>query len=120
MNFAELPLVATPISLVDKNVVSEAIEHCISDNAITDIHLIRESMNGVYLVQTPNGPQVMRVSSPTSSTSPAIEFAHYLLKMGFEVPAPISQTPFRHDEIEITFWEFIETDATRELVLRPI
>lgn len=120
MNFAELPLVATPISLVDKSVVSEAIEHCVSDNAITDLHLIRESMNGVYLAQTPKGPQVMRVSSPTSSTSPAIEFAHYLLNIGFEVPAPMSQVPFRHDEIEITFWEFIETDATRDLDWRHI
>lgn len=120
MNFADLPLVATPISLVNKNIVAEAIEHCVSDIGITNVQLIRESMNAVYLVQTPDGPQIMRVSRPTSSTQPAIEFAQYMLNIGFEVPAPISQVPFRHDEIEITLWELIDTDATRFLDWRHI
>ena len=103
MNFAELPLVATPIALVDQNVVNEAIQKCMVDKNLDNPRLIRESMNAVYLVQSSDGPQIMRVSRPTSSTMAAIEFAHYLARNGFEVPAPLSHAPFRHDEIEITF-----------------
>ena len=115
MNFAELPLVATPIALVDQNVVNEAIQKCMVDKNLDNPRLIRESMNAVYLVQSSDGPQIMRVSRPTSSTMAAIEFAHYLARHGFEVPAPLSQTPFRHDEIEITFWEFINHDPHHDI-----
>jgi Ser/Thr protein kinase RdoA (MazF antagonist) len=120
MNFAELPLVATPIALVDKNVVDEAIQKCMADKNLDNPRLIRESMNAVYLVQSSDGPQIMRVSRPTSSTMAAIEFAHYLARKGFEVPAPLSQAPFRHDEIEITFWEFINHDPHHDVDWRHI
>ena len=120
MNFAELPLVAIPIALVDQNVVDEAIQKCMADKNLHNPRLIRESMNAVYLVQSSDGPQVMRVSRPTSSTMAAIEFAHYLARNGFEVPGPLSQAPFRHDEIEITFWEFINHDAHHNVDWRHI
>jgi Ser/Thr protein kinase RdoA (MazF antagonist) len=110
MQFAELPLVATPISVVDENLVKEGIQRCSAGLKLSDISLIRQSMNGVYRATAPDGPVIMRVSRPTGTTLPAIEFAHYLQNFGFEVPAPISHTPFRHDEIEITLWEFIEPD----------
>ena len=51
MNFAELPLVATPITLVDQNVVDEAIQKCMVYKNLDNPRLIRESMNAVYLVQ---------------------------------------------------------------------
>ncbi len=120
MNFAELPLVAIPIALVDQNVVDEAIQKCMADKNLHNPRLIRESMNAVYLVQSSDGPQVMRVSRPTSSTMAAIEFAHYLARNGFEVPGPLSQAPFRHDEVEITFWEFINHDAHHNVDWRHI
>lgn len=120
MNFAELPLVAIPIALVDQNVVDEAIQKCMADKNLYNPRLIRESMNAVYLVQSSDGPQVMRVSRPTSSTMAAIEFAHYLARNGFEVPAPLSHAPFRHDEIEITFWEFINHDPHHNVDWRHI
>ena len=108
MQFADLPLVASPISVVDQQVIEEGIQHCAADLKLSDIQLIRQSMNAVYKVTTSRGPNIMRVSRPTDTTSPAIVFANYLRRNGFEVPAPISQVPFRHDEIEITLWEFIE------------
>ena len=108
MQFAELPLVASPISVVDQQVIEEGIQQCATDLQLCDISLIRQSMNAVYQATSANGPLIMRVSRPTTSTQPAIEFADYLRRQGFEVPAPISQEPFRHDEIEITLWEFIE------------
>ena len=120
MNFAKLPLVAIPIALVDQNVVDEAIQKCMADKNLHNPRLIRESMNAVYLVQSSDGPQVMRVSRPTSSTMAAIEFAHYLARNGFEVPGPLSQAPFRHDEIEITFWEFINHDPHHNVDWRHI
>jgi len=108
MQFADLPLVASPISVVDENVIDEGILHFASDQKLSDIQLIRRSMNAVYKVMSAHGPLIMRVSRPTGTTEPAIEFAQYLQRNGFEVPAPMSAVPFRHDEIEITLWEFIE------------
>jgi len=108
MRFAELPLVASPISVVDDNVIDEGIQHFAVDQKLSDIQLIRRSMNAVYKVTTPSGPQIMRVSQPTDTTLPAIEFAEFLRRNHFEVPAPMSHAPFRHDEIEITLWEFVE------------
>ena len=99
MQFAELPLVASPISVVDQQVIGEGIQQCATDLQLSDITLIRQSMNAVYQATSANGPLIMRVSRPTTSTQPAIEFADYLRRQGFEVPAPISQVPFRHDEI---------------------
>jgi Ser/Thr protein kinase RdoA (MazF antagonist) len=113
MRFADLPLVASPISVVDDNVVHEGIQHFASDQKLSDIQLIRRSMNAVYKVTSPSGPTIMRVSRPTETTLPAIEFAAFLRGNGFEVPAPVSQVPFRHDEIEITLWEYIEPDLKR-------
>ena len=110
MQFADLPLVASPISVVDENVIDEGILHFASDQKLSDIQLIRRSMNAVYKVRSAHGPLIMRVSRPTGTTGPAIEFAQYLQRNGLEVPAPSSVVPFRHDEIEITLWEFIEPD----------
>ena len=110
MRFAELPLVASPISVVDDNVIDEGIQHFAVDQKLSDIQLIRRSMNAVYKVMTPSGPQIMRVSQPTDTTLPAIEFAEFLRRNHFEVPAPMSHVPFRHDEIEITVWEYVEPD----------
>ena len=113
MRFAELPLVASPISVVDDNVIDEGIQHIAVDQKLSDIQLIRRSMNAVYKVTTPSGPQIMRVSQPTDTTLPAIEFAEFLRRTHFEVPAPMSHVPFRHDEIEITLWEYVEPDLNQ-------
>ena len=83
MQFAELPLVATPISVVDENLVKEGIQRCSAELKLSDITLIRQSMNGVYQATAPDGPVIMRVSRPTGTTLPAIEFAHYLQNHGF-------------------------------------
>ena len=120
MQFAELPLVATPISVVDENLIKEGIQRCSAELKLSDITLIRQSMNGVYQATAPDGPVIMRVSRPTGTTLPAIEFAQYLQHHGFEVPAPVSHTPFRHDEIEITLWEFIEPDTEESVDWRAI
>jgi len=108
MRFAELPLVASPISVVDDYVIEEGIQHFAMDQKLSDIQLIRRSMNAVYKVVSSSGPKIMRVSRPTDTTLPAIEFAKFLRQNHFEVPAPMSHVPFRHDEIEITLWEFVE------------
>ncbi len=113
MQFADLPLVASPISVVEENVIEEGILNFASEQKLSDIQLIRRSMNAVYKVVSPSGPKIMRVSRPTDTTLPAIEFADYLRQKNFEVPAPMSRAPFRHDEIEITLWEFIEPDPKR-------
>ena len=76
MQFADLPLVASPISVVDQQVIEEGIQHCAADLKLSDIQLIRQSMNAVYKVTTSRGPKIMRVSRPTDTTSPAIEFAN--------------------------------------------
>ena len=85
MQFAELPLVASPISVVDQQVIGEGIQQCATDLQLSDITLIRQSMNAVYQATSANGPLIMRVSRPTTSTQPAIEFADYLRRQGFEV-----------------------------------
>ena len=77
-------------------------------------------MNAVYKVMSAQGPLIMRVSRPTGTTGPAIEFAQYLQRNGLEVPAPSSVVPFRHDEIEITLWEFIEPDPKQLVDWRAI
>ena len=81
MQFAELPLVASPISVVDQQVIEEGIQQCATDLQLSDITLIRQSMNAVYQATSANGPLIMRVSRPTTSTQPAIEFADYLLSV---------------------------------------
>ncbi len=110
MQFADLPLVASPISAVEEYVIEEGILHFAAEQKLSEIQLIRRSMNAVYKVTTANGPQIMRVSRPTDTTLPAIEFADYLRQNNFEVPSPMSHAPFRHDEIEITLWEYVEPD----------
>ena len=99
MQFADLPLVASPISVVADDVLREGIQRCSNDLKLSDIQLIRRSMNAVYKVMSAHGPLIMRVSRPTGTTGPAIEFAQYLQRNGLEVPAPSSVVPFRHDEI---------------------
>ena len=120
MQFADLPLVASPISVVADDVLREGIQRCSNDLKLSDIQLIRRSMNAVYKVMSAQGPLIMRVSRPTGTTGPAIEFAQYLQRNGLEVPAPSSVVPFRHDEIEITLWEFIEPDPKQLVDWRAI
>lgn len=111
--FAELPLVAVPIGSMAETSVAEAVEKVCRDQRLSNVRLLRQSMNAVYQAEGSSGPVVMRVCRPTTDSSVAIEFAQFLARRGFEVPAPIGRRSFRHDEIEISLWEFIDHDHTQ-------